>query len=382
MPPTLTSTTWPPCKFCGGPVDLVQRGWTAGAPAYCTQHHVLADNDPFMVGQAAIDFAEWLHDLPDEKLIRWPWRAVNELAGPLVPGRLTYIAAFPGGGKTTFLTHCLYHWLADGRRVLYLPLEADAGEAYARLACLELGISADEALSFRLRQRSDEGDERAAQQLVDLKATYEAMRFRHDLLERLHIVPIEALTLDEFRRALAVAQLRESDLVVVDHVDHVENDEGEHADGIAVSNALQSLALKASKGLQIPMVLATQLNSSRVGQDRLAHYRPPSTDWLYNKGKKEQMAANIIGLSRMLDLTKPADWLSEARAGTRSPQEVALPNTMGVTGMKLRYGGALKEKTVSLRYEHGRITDLDAPDARDHAARRHGLLLGSPSNRR
>lgn len=380
MPLVMPSGTT--CRFCGGAVDLPQRGWAPGTPVYCSRHHVLCDNDPFMVGQHALDYAEWLHELPDDRLIRWPWHTVNELAGPLVPGRLTYVAAFPGGGKTTFLTHCLYYWVAAGKRVLYLPLEADPGEAYARLACLELGISADEALSFRLRQRADEGDALAAQQVAALKAIYEAMRFRHDVLERLHIVPIEALTLDEFRRALAVAQLRESDLVVVDHVDHVENDEGEHADGIAVSNALQALALKAAKGLQLPMVLATQLNSSRVGQDRLAHFRPPSTDWLYNKGKKEQMAANILGLSRMLDMTKPAEWLTEARAGTRSPQDVALPHTMGVTGMKLRYGGALKEKTVSLRYEHGRITDLDGPAARDQAASRHGLLLGSPSNRR
>jgi replicative DNA helicase len=163
-------------------VNLAQRDWKAGQPAYCTDHAVLADNDPFMVGQAGLDFAEWLHDLPDEKLIHWPWQAVNDLAGPLVPGRLTYIAAFPGGGKTTFLTHCLYYWLASGRSVLYLPLEADPGEVYTRLACLELGVSADEALSFRLRKRADEGDERAAQQWADLKAMYTAMRFRHDLL--------------------------------------------------------------------------------------------------------------------------------------------------------------------------------------------------------
>jgi len=129
-------------------------------------------------------------------------------------------------------------------------------------------------------------------------------------------------------------------------------------------------------------VLATQLNSSRAGNDRLAHYRPPSTDWLYNKGKKEQMAANILGLSRVLRTGVPSDWLTEVRQGTRPVQDVVMDNRMAVTGMKLRYGGALKERTVQLKYEHGRILDLDAGDQRDSQAARHGVLLGSPSDRR
>uniref|UniRef100_UPI003341F21F hypothetical protein n=1 Tax=Gemmatimonas sp. TaxID=1962908 RepID=UPI003341F21F len=98
------------CYFCHEPVDRVQTGWMAGKPAYCTAHHAMVDYHPWAIGQDAISYAEWMHDLPTEALISWPWRAVNELAGPLAPGRLTYVAAFPGGGKTTWLTHCLYYW--------------------------------------------------------------------------------------------------------------------------------------------------------------------------------------------------------------------------------------------------------------------------------
>lgn len=370
------------CRFCRQPVDLAQPGWQAGMAAYCSAHHVLADNDPFMVGQQALDYADWLNNLPDEALIHWPWQAVNELAGPLVPGRLTYIAAFPGNGKTTFLTHCLHYWLSTGKSVLYLPLEADPGEVYVRLACLELGISADEALSFRLRMRAANGDERAAQQLVDLNDLYQKMRFRHDLLERLHIVPVQTLSLSAFHKALSVAQLRESSLVVVDHVDHVEHDEYESGPEIALSNRLQSMALQAAKHLAIPMCLATQLNSGRTGGDRLAHYRPPLTDWLYNKGKKEQMAANILGLSRVMDPNADPALLSDVRSGRADVTKVVLPDRMGVTGMKLRYGGAAKEKTAQLAYQHGELHDLAAVDQRDLAARRHGMMLGSPSNRR
>ena len=720
------------CHFCDGPVDLPQRGWQAGHKAYCSAHHILVDTDPWVIGQDAISYAEWLHHMPPEQLIRWPWRALNELAGPLAPGRLTYVAAFPGGGKalalttplptptgwttmgdvavgdelldeagnpcrvtgispvyhdhevfdvvfddgsviradaehrwftwtrkarhtksaqpsvvttrdilatlrvedgrrnhsiqtttplqlpeaalpvapyvlgawlgdgnthaakitigdadasemlsyleecgvkvsgpptrkegakchtypigghgrgrgagrdgevvlqaqlralgvlgdkhipaiylrasfdqrlallqglmdtdgsamlcghsefyttsrrladdvlelmhslglktriitgratvngkdcgekyrikvtttlpvfrlrrkaerlvtrergtqrqryivdvravpsepvkcvavdspshlylagrsfipthnTTFLTHCLYWWLASGYTVTYLPLESDPGEVYVRLACLEVGASADEALSFRLAERKARGEEEAIRLHDDLTQLYRELRERRALLDSLRILPIPSLTVRSFTKAVAVAEAMESDLIVVDHVDHVESDVGEHASEIHVSNALQAEALKAAKRLSIPVVLATQLNSSRTGNDRLAHYRPPSTDWLYNKGKKEQMAANIIGLSRALRPGVSPDMMSEVRAGMRPIDDVVLENRMAVTGMKLRYGGAAKERTVHLAYERGRITDLDAADQREMLAARHGVLLGSPSERR
>lgn len=372
----------PLCHFCRNPVDLPQRGWEVGRAAYCSAHHLLVGTDPWVIGQEAIDYAEWLHHMPTEQLIRWPWRAVNALAGPLAPGRLTYVAAFPGGGKTSFLTHCLYHWLSEGYTVTYLPLESDPGEVYTRLACLEVGASADEALSFRLSERKERGEQEAIVLHDELTIAYRLFRDRRVLLDSLRILPLDTLTVKSFTRAVAIAEAMESALILVDHVDHAESDAGERAPEIAVSNALQAEALRAAKRLSIPVVLATQLNSSRAGNDRLAHYRPPVADWLYNKAKKEQMGANILGLSRALKPGIPSDWLSEVRAGTRPISDVILDNRMAVTGMKLRYGGAAKDRTVMLAYERGRLTDVDQGDEREAQAARHGILLGSPSDRR
>ncbi len=367
------------CHFCQQPVDVPQKGWTKGQPMYCSAHHVLASRDPFLIGQDALDYASWLNDLTADELVRWPWRAVNELAGPLVPGRLTYVAAFPGGGKTTFLTQCLHYWVGAGKKVLYMPLEANPGEVMARLACLKLGINADDALALRLRQRADEGDPIAQQQVDALTAEYMAMRPNRKLFDLLRIEPVDALNLTTFGRALTVAHAAEVDLVVVDHVDHVESEDGQNTSDIATSNALQTLALKAAKRLSIPMVLASQLNSGRTGGDRLAHYRPPVADWLYNKGKKEQMAANILGLSRVLDPNAEPDALRDVKDGRRDIGTVVLSDRMAVTGMKLRYGGALKERTVQLSYTHGVIRDLDDMEARDGLGVRHGIPTGSPS---
>jgi hypothetical protein len=78
----------------------------------------------------------------------------------------------------------------------------------------------------------------------------------------------------------------------------------------------------------------------------------------------------------------PSDWTSEVRAGTRPVTDVVLDNRMGIAGMKLRYGGGMKERTIQLKYENGRVTDLEPSEVRDTIAQRHGVLLGSPSNRR
>jgi len=367
------------CHFCRRPVDHLHKGWQTGQPMYCSAHHALAGKDAYLIGQDALDYAAWLNDLTSDELVGWPWRAVNELAGPLVPGRLTYVAAFPGGGKTTFLTQCLHYWVQSGKKVLYLPLEANPGEVMVRLACLKLGINADDALALRLRQWADAGDQLARERIDLLTHEFMAMRGNRTLFERLRIEPVESLNASTFEAAIAVAHAAEVDLVVVDHVDHVEAEEGRATTDIAVSNELQAIALRSAKRLSIPMVLASQLNSGRTGGDRLAHYRPPVADWLYNKGKKEQMAANILGLSRVLDPHAEPDHLKEVREGRRDIGSVVLPDRMAVTGMKLRYGGALKERSVQLSYVHGVIRDLDDGEAREGAAVRHGIPTGGPS---
>jgi hypothetical protein len=371
------------CHFCHNPVDLPQKGWKDGAKAYCVAHHALADRDPYVIGHEALDYAEWLHEMDTSALIRWPWKAMNDFAGPLVPGRLTYIAAFPGNGKTSFAAHLLQHFLrVQKKKVTYLPLEADPGETFTRLACLDCGISADDALSKRLKDRAEMGDPVAKAQHDELTVAYRLMREDRELLEGLRIEPIDALTPSTFANALRVAHLQESDCIIVDHVDHAEHDAGESGNDIAVSNQMQSMALRAAKKLSIPIILLTQLNSSRTGGDALAHYRRPLVDWLYNKGKKEQMGANIFGLSRVLDPSADSETIQEVRAGRRDVSTIVLPDVMEVSGIKMRYGGASRDKSITLKYLRGHIMDMPDDDSRDVFAAGHGIALGSPSNRR
>lgn len=48
--------------------------------------------------------------------VRWPFKALDELTGPLGPGEVWYVCAFSGGGKTTFVCSAIERWRQAGDR--------------------------------------------------------------------------------------------------------------------------------------------------------------------------------------------------------------------------------------------------------------------------
>ena len=346
----------PVCEWCRKPV-LEPRGWNGRTALYCADHLIMKGRDPLMVARTALFDAMELQETDVESLIRWPFRQLDDLAGVLVPKRLYYVAAFPGNGKTSFLSACYSKWVADGFRVTYLPLESDPQETVTRVACAKAGVNPDEALSLRLRIAAANGDPVAQRQRDDLAVAFRLLLEDKELWDLFRIEPTMTLTPDSFATVAKVVQEMESDILLVDHVDNCEADEGDHAPEIAVSNKLQMLALQISRRVGIPVVLATQLNSTKTHGDRLAHYRPPVMDWLYNKGKKEQVAAVCLGLFRPMRDDIPDDEMDAAKRGLIPAHRIAKPNRMGVVLMKGRYSGAKKDSVVELAYQHGRLTE-------------------------
>lgn len=369
------------CSWCGTPIPLPPRDWDGRTAVYCLEHKIVAGRHPWSVGQEAILDAMEVQDRDPEQLIRWPFRDVHALAGVLVPKRVYYVAAFPGNGKTSFLSACYAAWVDAGFRVTYLPLESDPSETITRVACARAGVSADDALSMRLRLKAEEGDVVAIQQRDALAVAFRLLREDREFWEYFRIEPTASLTAKRFTAVVDAVKAMGSDILIVDHVDHVEYDEGEFGPEIAASNKIQQLALNAARSCDIPVVLATQLNSSKTQSDKLAHYRAPLMDWLYNKGKKEQIAAVCLGLYRPMDPHVDPDLMTAVKGGTQPPWKIAKPNRMAIAGMKLRFGGAMKDRSVELRYEHGVLSDLDGPELRDlmqPAPRPDPSLSGAP----
>lgn len=346
----------PRCNWCGQPA-LEPSGWDGRTAIYCLAHKALDGRDPLTVARTALFDAMDLQELDPESLIRWPFPSIDRMAGVLAPKRLYYVAAFPGNGKTSFLSACYAKWIEDGFRVTYLPLESDPQETVTRVACARAGVNPDDALSLRLRIAAANGDADAQRQRDDLSVAFRLLLEDKELWDLFRIEPTMALSPKAFAGVAEAVKAMESDILLVDHIDNSEADEGSAMPEIAVSNKLQMMALQIARTLKIPVVLATQLNSTKTHGDRLAHYRPPVMDWLYNKGKKEQLAAVCLGLFRPMRDDVPDDDLDAAKRGMIPAHKIAKPNRMGVVLMKGRYSGALKDSVIELAYQRGQLSD-------------------------
>src|SRR5512143_1857755 len=81
-------------------------------------------------------------DLLDANLTdapRYPWGALDALIGPVRPTDVHVFAATTGGGKSTFLTSLLRAFVAEGRAVIYAPMEVDTEETLLQMAAFTLG---------------------------------------------------------------------------------------------------------------------------------------------------------------------------------------------------------------------------------------------------
>jgi hypothetical protein len=339
----------------------IEDGWEPGGYVYCDAHAIIEGRDPDLIALRGLDEAEALAEIPDAKLVRFPQRWLHRLAGPMAPGRVTFCAGFSGGGNTVAVTNWIWHWVkVCGLKVHYLPTEGSIAEVMTRFACFMANADPDEALSFRYRDAEEAGNEEAKAMRTEIKIAMQLLREDREFLSNLRIDPTEELTPKTFATAIEATRIMGSDLLVVDHCDHIESDADDFHPDIVVSNKVQMMALRAAKKLQIPVLLMTQLNSRVAGatHDPTIKLRPPSPDWLYNKGKKEMVGAQIIGLHRVVDPRADSKLLRRARDREVELWRVALPNVMGVSAMKFRFGIGTPRSTVLLDYSGGRLGDM------------------------
>lgn len=356
---------WPRCQWCGHHVDgehfrrLHEEGHQAGDAVYCAAHRLVEGRDPRLIARQGLTGGQQLLNIPEERLVRFPQRDLNAMVGPMVPKRVYYVAAFPGGGKTSAVTNWIWHWVRVRKlRVRYLALESSIEETFARFACFMAGVNPDDALSYRLRDAANRGDEDARTKLSELEIAY-SLLLRDDEFHRLlQVDPVETLTPREFHTAIEATRALGADILIADHVDHAEADADDFSPDIKVSNHVQHMALRAAKSLGIPILLTTQLNSSRSGNDPVTRLRAPSADWLFNKSKKEMIGAAIIGIHRVVDPKADPKLIKRVRNRDAEPWKVALPHVMGISDMKMRFGRGTTRSTILLDFTHGVISDM------------------------
>lgn len=309
-----------------------------------------APNPVVEASDQIVDALAEIHRQPDEYL-HFPWPTLDALVGGIAPGDVWFLAGFSGNGKTSFLMSAVDQWWAAGRRVVYLGLESRPKTLRTHWACRRLDLDPGDALSGELRRRRDPA-------LDALEAELKSQVY--DAKLRVRFLGDRAINLAGLRTACEQAAAMRADVVIVDHVDHIEAGDGSHLH--AESRKAVNLVLRLAQDLDLRLLVATQLNNDAVRGDRVAIYAPPQPQHVYMGAHKRMIASGMLGLFRPLKLVGlDRAQVKRVRDGTAEPSTILEPNTMGVVCMKHRNYGARDGHRVFLRVRRGRVTERDDP---------------------
>lgn len=314
-------------------------------------------------------------DIPEaDELVPWPWDALHRIAGPLAPGSFTIVSARTGSGKTLFVRNWLgYLASLDGPSVAYFPTETPRRDVLRGIVCAELHV--DPVAVTRGDFTSVEGGRRgffeAAQQAAkrllsprsDLKGP-PLMLFEH---------PRPSLAM--LRESLKRAKDDGCAVAVIDHILRLDLGDGSQlfAEVTAAARGLKMLA----EELGMAVVATSQQGRAAFAGDRLAMFAPPDLAALKGAGTLEEEADLVLFLHRLLRDDLGKEQLADVRAGRMPLQEAVMPNQMGVAVGKHRLDGGKTGAQERLWVEHGRVTDLPAPDRLAWEQSRHAIRTSS-----
>lgn len=283
-------------------------------------------------------------DVNPATLPRLPWDSVHEVVGPVWPTDIWIVAAATGNGKTTAAAHIVEAWLKAGKRIYFHSLEQKPAELRTALAALANDLHPQRCLENRW-DRLPKGAKDT------LRATLRAQIV--DLEGRLVFAAAEpALSLETLEREMVLAYDLHADMVVIDHVHHVELGGGNaHQALVRFCQVLKRLVNET----EIPVLLLAQLH--RGEKDPIAPFQPPNPYSIQGGEVLRQVSSVALGLYRPLVETFDAEDARQVRTGKRKIGAFLEPNAMSVHVMKHRLrGGEAYGELIHLTYDHGRIS--------------------------
>lgn len=300
-------------------------------------------------------------DRHPDTFVRWPYPDLDALTGPMAPGNVWFVCAASGGGKTTFIASIIDLWRIVGKRVYVMPLETRPHEFRTYLACIAANVHPGDALSGHLQSLPNYLDVKEK-----LRAEFMAQGKR-PYVDLVMISGQRAINLEGLTRGLKEAKAFGADVVIVDHIDHIQGGDG--SNGYAEAQAVNNAALHMAQDNDLLLLFTSQLNMSASKGDYLTKYLPPKDEHVAFGTLKRRNATGMIGLFRPIRKPRPGETEKEfatalklARSGEGTVTDALEPNTMGVVAMKLRNYGAREGAKAFLGVRHGRALALDEKD--------------------
>lgn len=300
-------------------------------------------------------------DLEADAFFRFPWAPLDAVVGGMAPGTMGFLAGHPGGGKTSFLLTLICRLVAQGKRVTYAGLETRPNKLRAQIACRVLGV--DPGPIFAGVAQREPGWPALRERL---KAEVERQRTDPAWVDHLRFVPHEHIDVRGAVEIMAEAKDFASDLVVIDHIDHV-TAEGRSA--VSEAHAIVTVFDTATKRHDLVTLAATQTNNEGDVRDPFLTHRPVAPKQIWMGKRKEQVAELFLSVFRPLrkDPAPTSEEKMAVREGSAPITGLLAQATTCCHVFKARALGDAKGAMVELGFWRGEVLD-DIPHHRLHAA--------------
>ena len=255
-------------------------------------------------------------------------KAVQDLTGPLMPGRVYLLAGPPGSGKSA-LAQQIAKTVSMADPTLFISIEMEDEEIAERDLAGSTGITTDKI-------------ERAALNFDEVEHLYEEVMKLSGC--KLYVDSTSNATVAKIRaKAMRMKRLKGLGLLVIDHLLYIERSDRRMGEFEGIRANMQALK-KMAKDLGIPILLLTQLKKE-FGEGPWQQMRRPNVNDLYGGSAPEQESDVVIFVHReeyLLGRKEPAkdakdrqDW-EDKMEGVKGKAELVLAKRRGGAGFGVR----------------------------------------------
>lgn len=331
--------------------DDAPRTTTSGGPALVRESDRRDEiPTPDALADAQITDAVYRLHADRRRFLRWPWQAVQDVAGSVAPGELWIVAARTGNGKSLFCLNWFDRLIDAGHRALYVGLEQTPAELRVKWACLRTGVAPKLMLAPEPHQTASDPHWMAAAELVQADLKWQGTP---DVKARAKFAEAARITRRGLETWTRWAVDHGCEAVFVDHVDRMAHGEGQNSFHELSETIVAAKELALSEG--VAMVLASQCG--RPNGDPLQKFMPPALHELRGAGTKEEEANAVLAVYRPLKSGVTEAQMKSVRQGLADESTIYEPGTLGVRVLKHRLDGAQLGRQALLTVDRGRLSD-------------------------
>ena len=302
--------------------------------------------------EAQIQEAEADLLLTADDYLHFPWKQMDEDIGGMGPGTVHILVCPSKGGKTTLCLSAAEAWCRQGKKVLYGGFEMKAKTLRTMFAALAVGLDPGDILSGKWKHwlDYDSWHDKMAEAYTDQRKAghwYQNLRF----------TSFETVGVKEVNEMMSLAHEWGADVVLLDHLDHVEVEKRSETEA---SNAALRLVLKLTKRYGLRTIGTSQTNQMGKQFDRFRDHRPAREEHVKYGSVKKEVATTMTSVYRPVKIGLTKEEKERVEAGELEISQVLLTGANAYSIIANRnYGSHLGRKGY-VGWERGRIVEPSA----------------------